>query len=97
MAPHQELLQRWEKFYADRLAIISCLPMERGVCQGSVLSPTHFNILGLCVNNLYGGAYLHADDIRTVATAMSILQPQISQVLKFVSTSVCILICHSVR
>ena len=28
--------------------------------------------LGLCVNNLYGGTYLHADAIRTVATPMTI-------------------------
>ncbi len=61
-------------------------PIERGVRQGSILSPTLFNIvmdpllmtmeasgLGLSVNNLYGGAYLHADDIRTLATSASSL------------------------
>ena len=74
-------------------------PVERGVCQGSILSPTHFNIamdpllrtkaadLGLSVNNIYGGAYLHADDIRTVANSVSTLEAQISEVLKFASTS----------
>ena len=50
--------------------------IDRGVHQGSILSPTLFSIvmdpllkilessgLGLSVNNLYSGAYLHADDI----------------------------------
>ena len=39
--------------------------------------------LGLSVNNLYGGAYLHADDIRALATSVSSLQAQISEVLNF--------------
>ena len=43
--------------------------------------------LGLCVNSLYSGAYLHADDIRTLATSVSSLQAQISQVLDFTSNS----------
>ena len=73
-------------------------PLERGVRQGSILSPILFNIimnpllltmeashLGLSVNNLYGGTYLHADDIRTLATSASTLQAQISDVLKFTS------------
>ena len=75
-------------------------PLERGVCQGSILSPTLFNIimnpllltmeashLGLSVNNLYGGTYLHTDDIRTLATSASTLQAQISDVLKFTSNN----------
>ena len=76
-------------------------PVERGVCQGSILSPTLFNIamdpllrteaagLGLSVNNIdiYGGAYLHADDIRTFANSVSTLEAQIPEVLKFASTS----------
>ena len=43
--------------------------------------------LGLSVNNLYGGTYLHADDIRTIATSASTLQAQISDVLKFTSNN----------
>ena len=43
--------------------------------------------LGLSVNNLYGGAYLHADDIRTLATSVSSLQAQISEVLNFASNN----------
>ena len=75
-------------------------PLERGVRQGLILSPTLFNIimnpllltmeashLGLSVNNLYGGTYLHADDIRTLATPASTLQAQISDVLKFTSNN----------
>ena len=54
--------------------------MTRVVHQGSVLSPTLFLLvmdpllrklessgLGLSVNRLFAGAYLHADDIRTLA------------------------------
>ena len=81
-------------------AVSTSFPIERGVRQGSILSPTLFNIvmdpllrtlessdLGLSVNNLYSGAHLHADDIRTLATSVSSLQAQISQVLDFTSKS----------
>ena len=43
--------------------------------------------LGLSVNNLYSGAYLHADDIRTLASSVSSLQAQISEVLNFTSNN----------
>ena len=75
-------------------------PVERGVCQSSIPSPTLFNIimdpllrtlessgLGLSMNNLYGGAYLHADDIQTLATSASSLQAQISEVHFFPSNN----------
>ena len=75
-------------------------PIERGVRQGFILLPILFNIvmdpllktlessgLGLCVNNLYSGACLHADDIRTLGTSVSSLQALISQVLDFTSTA----------
>ena len=39
--------------------------------------------LGLCVNGLYGGAYLHADDVRTLSASVSSLQAQINLVLSF--------------
>ena len=99
MAPHQELVQGWKMFCADRWEITPTFPVERGVCQGSILLPTLFNIvvdpllrrlvdagLGLSVNNLDGGAYLHADDIRTIATSMYTLQAKISELFKFAST-----------
>ena len=68
MAPHQELVQGWEMFGADRWEIIPYLPSgKRGMYV--VLSPTLFNIvvdslprtmeavvLGFYVNNLYGGS-----------------------------------------
>ena len=71
-------------------------PIEMGVHQGSILSPTLFSIvmdpllrimessgLGLSMNNLYSGAYLHVDDIPTLASSVSSLQAQISEVLNF--------------
>ena len=67
--------------------------IERGVSQGSVLSPTLFNVvidplwksleassLGLCVNGLYGGAYLHAD---ALSTSLFPLNAQIKGVVEF--------------
>ena len=43
--------------------------------------------LGLCVNRLYGGAYLHADDIRTLSTSPTTLQEQITEVHAFCKNS----------
>ena len=55
--------------------------------MGSLLSTLESSGFGLSVNNLYSGAYLHADDIRTLATSISSLQAQILQVLDFTSNS----------
>ena len=69
------------------------LNIRRGIRQGSVLSPTLFNLvmdpllstlrqrrLGLSVNGLYLGAFAHADDIRTSATNIEDATEQASAV-----------------
>ena len=70
--------------------------ISRGICQGSVLSPTLFNLvldpllsalkernLGLSINGLYLGAFAHANDIRTCATNMEDATEQVSTVDTF--------------
>ena len=65
--------------------------ISRGICQGSVLSPTLFNLvldpllsalkernLGLSINGLYLGAFIHANDIRTCATNIEDVAEQVS-------------------
>lgn len=71
----------------------SLFSVERGVCQGSVLSPTLFNLvmdpllsrlksthLGLNANGLFLGVFAHADDIRTHSTSISDAKLQVSVV-----------------
>ena len=72
------------------------LNISRGIHQGSVLSPTLFNLvldpllsalkqrnLGLSINGLYLGAFSHADDIRTNATNFEDVREQVSAVDTF--------------
>lgn len=68
----------------------------RGVRQGSILSPSLFLIVmdpllkqleesgvGLSINNFYLGGFLHADDIRTLATRAESLEAQVNSVKSF--------------
>ena len=72
------------------------ITLERGVLQGSVLSPVLFLLvmdpllrclesrgLGPSISDTYAGAFAHADDIRTVTTSLATLQEQINTVETF--------------
>ena len=65
--------------------------VERGVKQGSVISPILFLLvmnplliglqqarIGLSVNDFFAGGFLHADDIRTLSTSVASLEEQVS-------------------
>ena len=70
--------------------------LGRGVRQVSILSPALFLLImdpllrqlqslsiGASVNNMYVGGFIHADDIRTLASTTSTLEAQISTVKRF--------------
>ena len=80
--------------------VSSCFDVSRGVRQGSVLSPTLFLIVmdpllryleasgaGLTVNGLYVGAYLHADDIRTLGKGRIRLLGRLRRLLPSLGTT----------
>ena len=74
--------------------------LERGVLQGSVLSPALFLLImvpllkslqnkGLCpsVGGTYAGSFIHADDIRTISSSRATLQEQINTVCTFAANN----------
>ena len=76
--------------------LLESYSVERGVKQGSILSPTLFLLvmdplltqiqktgLGLSINNFYAGGFLHADDIRTLVSSCGSLESQVSLVSNF--------------
>ena len=76
-------------------SLSSMFTLERGVLQGSVLSPVLFLLimdpllkslqskaLGP-IGDTYAGAFIHADDIRTISSSRATLQEQIDTVQTF--------------
>jgi hypothetical protein len=77
-------------------AMSSAFTLERGVLQGSVLSPVLFLLimdpllkcleykgLGPSVCEVYAGAFAHADDVRTVCSSLTTLRKHIDTVHEF--------------
>ena len=94
------LLRSWYRSPRCRVKIngslSSAITLERGVLQGSVLSPILFLLimdpllhrlqcqgLGPSIGETYAGAFIHADDIRTVSSSLATLQQQIDTVHTF--------------
>ena len=78
----------------------SPLTLERGVLQGSILSPVLFLLimdphlkslqnkgLGPSVGDLYAGGFIHADDIRTISSSRATLQELINTVCTFAANN----------
>ena len=78
----------------------SPLTLERGVLQGSILSPVLFLLimdpllkslqnkgLGPSVGGIYAGGFIHPDDIRTISSSRATLQEQINTVCTFAANN----------
>ena len=94
------LIRDWYNHPRSRVRVGSRLSneftLERGVLQGSVLSPVLFllvmdpllrelerNSLGPSVYDTYASAFAHADDICTVTSSLPSLQQQVNMVHNF--------------
>ena len=86
----------WRVKLEDRFS--NAFLVQRGVRQGSVLSPALFLLvmdpllnklesasLGLKINDLFVGGFAHADDIRTITNSTSSLNAQLEAVSLFTS------------
>ena len=65
---------RWRR---ERSKVLFLLVMD------PLLKQLEVSGLGLSMNNSYAGRFLHADDIRTLATSMDTLNAQVALVKKF--------------
>ena len=94
------LIKNWYKNAQSRIRINNQLSepftVQRGVKQGSVLSPTLFLFVmddllkqlreekhGLSVCRTYIGAAVHADDLRTTAASKEVLRLQAKEIARF--------------
>ena len=82
----------------------SAFTLDRGILQGSVLSPVLFLLvmdpllrclqsssLGPSISNTYADAFAHADDIRTVTSSLATLQQQLNTVQNFAAENALVL------
>ena len=101
--PHpnqRERLVRLKSMVRVNGVLSSPFALERGVLQGSILSPVLFllimdpllkslqsNNLGLSVGDIYAGRFIHADDICTISSSRTTLQEQINTVCTFAANN----------
>ena len=102
------LIRSWYNQAKNRVRVNGHLTpeftLERGVLQGSVLSPILLLLvmdpllsslessgLGPSISNIFAGAYAHADDIRTVTSSLVTLQQQINVVQTFADDNALVL------
>ena len=95
-----KLIKNWHEDLHAQVKVgnlLSCrLPIGRGIRQGSVMSPSLFNLvmdpqladlkskdLGLSIQGLFLGAFAHADDIRTTTTNPDDTAEQVKTVASF--------------
>ena len=102
------LIRNWYNHPKCRVRIngqlSSAFTLERGVLQGSVLSPVLFLLvidprlkclecsgLGPFISDTYAGVFAHADNIRTVTSSLDTLQQQLNTVQNFAAENALVL------